>query len=96
MVTTDAIEGIVNQTLRFHYDLFADVLYLRLLEAEDAPTIGELTDEGDILLLDEKTNRPVGLTMISWWNRFGGGGSLPDSIREIQQRIEPLADKLAA
>ena len=95
MVRTDAIEGIVNDTLRFHYDLFADVLYLRLVDAEGVPTIGDLTDEGDILLRDEKTDRPVGLTVISWWKRFGSG-PLPDSIREIQQRIEPLALKVAA
>ena len=95
MVKTDAIEGIVNDTLRFHYDLFADVLYLRLVDAEGVPTIGDLTDEGDILLRDEKTDRPVGLTVISWWKRFGNG-PLPDSIREIQQRIEPLALKVAA
>lgn len=95
MVKTDAIEGIVNDTLRFHYDIFADVLYLRLLSADGAPTLGDLTDEGDILLRDEKTDRAVGLTVVSWWKRFGQG-SLPDSISEIQKRIEPLADKVAA
>jgi uncharacterized protein YuzE len=95
MVKTDTLEGIVNDTFRFHYDLFADVLYLKLLEAEEVETVGNLTDDGDILLRDEASGRPVGLTVISWWKRFGTG-PLPDSINEIQQRIEPHARQLAA
>jgi len=95
MVTTDTLEGIVNDALRFHYDMFTDVLYLKLLEAEEVATVGDITDDGDILLRDEQSGRPVGLTVISWWKRFGTG-PLPDSIKEIQQRIEPLAGKLAA
>ena len=95
MVKTDAIEGIVDNLFRFHYDIFADVLYIRLLSEEETPTIGDLTNDGDILLRDEKTDQPVGLTVVSWWKRFGQG-ALPDSISEIQERIEPLAKKVAA
>lgn len=95
MVTTDTIEGIVSDKLRFHYDISADVLYIRLLSAEQTPTIGDLTDEGDILLRDEKTDEPVGLTVVSWWKRFGSG-ALPDSISEIGKRIEPMAKLVAA
>lgn len=95
MVKTDAIEGVVNEVYRFHYDLFADVLYIRLLAGENLVTIGDLTDEGDILLREESTDRPVGLTVVSWWKRFGHG-SLPDSIREIARQIEPLTKRLAA
>jgi uncharacterized protein YuzE len=95
MVKTDAIEGIVDNLFRFHYDLFADVLYIRLLSAERTKSIGDVTDEGDILLRDEKSDRPIGLTIVSWWKRYGQG-ALPDSIREIQARIEPYAKKVAA
>ncbi|MFA7235847.1 MAG: hypothetical protein WC058_03195 [Phycisphaeraceae bacterium] len=95
MVKTDAIAGIVNDEFRFHYDIFADVLYIRLLSAEGLTTYGDLTDEGDILLRDEQTHRAVGLTVVSWWKRYGAG-ILPDSIREIQKRIEPLTGKMAA
>jgi uncharacterized protein YuzE len=95
MVTTDTIEGIVDERFRFHYDLFADVLYIRLLSAEETPTIGDLTDDGDILLRDEKTDEAVGITVVSWWKRFGQG-SLPDSIRDIARFIEPVAKKVAA
>ncbi len=94
MVQTDTLEGIIDQ-LHFHYDIFADVLYLRLLTAEGRPTLGDITDDGDILLRDQATERPVGLTVVSWWKRFGQG-ALPDSIAEIQRQIEHLAKTVAA
>jgi hypothetical protein len=95
MVTADAIEGIVDEQFRFHYDLQTDVLYIRRLSAEGLPTVGELNDEGDILLHDERTDFAVGITVVSWWKRFGRG-ALPDSITEISRHIEPLARRLAA
>ena len=95
MVQTDAVEGIVNDALRFHYDIFADVLYLRRLDAESTPTYGDITDAGDILLRDEQSDRPVGITIIKWWKRFGQG-ELPDSLREISARVQPFATQLAA
>jgi hypothetical protein len=33
--------------------------------------------------------------VLSWWKRFGQG-DLPDSISEIQERIEPIAARIAA
>ena len=95
MVQADAIEGIVSDQLRFHYDIATDTLYLRLMKTEEASTYGDVTDEGDLLLRDDATDRPVGLTVISWWKRFGQG-DLPDSISEIQRRIEPMAKRVAA
>lgn len=95
MVTTETLEGTVDGAVSFHYHVHADVLYLRRLSHMDTPAIGDLTDEGDILLRDEVTDQPVGLTVVSWWKRFGQG-PLPDSISEIQKQIEPLARKVAA
>ena len=96
MVQTDTLEGIIDNVLHFHYDFFADVLYLRLLSAEDTATYADLTDSGDLLLSRRKppTARWV-LTVVSWWKRFGQG-ALPDSIAEIQKHIEPLAKRVAA
>jgi len=31
MVTTDTIEGLINDVISYHYNVSADVLYLRLL-----------------------------------------------------------------
>jgi hypothetical protein len=92
VVKTDTIEGIVDDRFRFHFDLLSYVLYIRLLSAVDTPSVSELTDEGDILLRDDKTDAVVGLTVVSWWKRFGHG-ELPDSIAEIQKHVEPLARK---
>jgi hypothetical protein len=37
MVQTDAIEGIVNDAYRFHYDLTANLLYFRRLGTDKKP-----------------------------------------------------------
>lgn len=94
-ITTDTLEGTINGTVSYHYDVFADVLYLRLIDQMETPSIGEETDDGMIELRTEDSNRLIGITIVSWWKRFGHG-ALPDSISEIQKRIEPLAQKVAA
>jgi uncharacterized protein YuzE len=95
MVTTDTIEGTINGFVSYHYDVFADVLYLRLQSEMHTPSIGDVNDDGDIELYDERAGRLIGVTIVSWWKRFGHC-ALPDSLREIQRRIEPLANRIAA
>jgi hypothetical protein len=95
VTTTDTLEGTINGSLSYHYDVGNDVLYLRLRADMETPALGEENDDGLIELRDEQTGRLLGITVVNWWKRFGRG-ALPDSIREIQQRIEPLAGKLAA
>ena len=95
MVVTDTIEGTVDSALWFHYDVTADVLYLRLAAERDTPTFAEETPDGVLMLRRESDDHPVGLTVVHWWKRFGQG-KLPDSIKQIQDRIEPWAKKLAA
>ncbi len=95
MVRTETIEGLIDNRLRFHYDLAADVLYLRLSATSDDETYAEETADSDLLIRSEKTGAPVGLTIISWWKRFGRG-ELPDSLAELHQQILPWAGKVAA
>jgi hypothetical protein len=95
VATVDTLEGQIGQTLWYHYDVGNDVLYLRLVSFRDVNAIGEETDDGIILLRDEATDAVVGLTIVNWWKRFGSG-NLPDSISAIQERIAPLAGRLAA
>ena len=95
MVTTDTLEGLINNLYWFHYDAPNDVLYLRLRAHRETPALGEETDDGFILLRDESTDQPVGLTVVNWWKRFGQG-AFPDSLSEIQRHIEPWAEKIAA
>lgn len=87
MVTTDSVEGIINQSLWFHYDIGNDVLYLRLLSARQTPTVSEETDDGLLLLRKADDDEPVGLTVVNWWKRFGTG-VLPDSFARLGDQLE--------
>jgi hypothetical protein len=95
MVKTDTLEGTVDQVLWYHYDLANDVLYLRMAAHRETPTYAEKTAEGLLLLRRQDNDEAVGLTIVNWWKRFGKG-SLPDSIRKLEEFIEPWARKLAA
>jgi hypothetical protein len=91
----DTLEGILHSTIWYHYDVGSDVLYLRLVSKQHAHAVGEETDDGFVLLRDDETDEPVGLTIVNWWARFGQG-DFPDSIRQIQEQIEPWSSKIAA
>lgn len=95
MVKVDVIEGIVDGVLWCHYDVANDVLYLRLVKERETPTFAEETTDGYILNRVQGGRAVVGLTVVSWWKRFGTG-KLPDSIRQLERAIEPWAKKLAA
>lgn len=94
MVTLDTLEGLINGNISYHYDVTADVLYLRRLGTLDAQTLGEESDEGLIELRAEETGELVGITVVNWWKRFGRG-PFPDSLREIERSIEPWAQRAA-
>jgi hypothetical protein len=96
VVKIETIEGIIDNVLWYHYDVGDDVLYLRFTKARETEALGEETDEGFILLRNRRTGRPIGLTVVNWWKRFGRGGRIPDSIRELHKQVEPWAAKLAA
>jgi len=81
MVVTDAVEGTIGMgdtALWFHYDMAADVLYIRRAAERATRTTAEETPDGFILLRREEDNLAVGLTVINWWKRFGSG-AVPDS-----------------
>jgi hypothetical protein len=61
----------------------------------ESPSLGEETDDGLIELREEQSSRLIGITIVSWWKRFGKG-VLPDSLRELHAKIEPWAEKVAA
>ena len=95
MDTLETIEGTLKDRLWFHLDVGNDVLYIRLKSKRRTTTVGEETDDGVVLLRDEKSGKPVGATVINWWKRFGKG-SLPDSLNEIQKKIEPWRKRIVA
>ena len=94
-IVTETLEGSIDRTIWYHYDVANDVLYLRLLSARDTPTVAEETDDGLLLLRCESADQVVGLTVVNWWKRFGNGRPT-DSIRELERSIEPWAARLAA
>jgi hypothetical protein len=94
MVVTDTVEGTINQVLWYHYDRMNDVLYLRLMKERSTETVAEETPEGFLLLKRMDADIPVGLTVVDWWKRFGTGAA-PDSIKDLEHRIEPWSQRLA-
>ncbi|MFB3893771.1 MAG: hypothetical protein ACE15C_17295 [Phycisphaerae bacterium] len=95
MVVTETIEGVVDGSRWFHYDVANDVLYMRLDSHRQIECVGEETTDGFILLRDQTTDQAVGMTIVNWWKRFGEG-QLPDSMAELLRRIEPWARRVAA
>ena len=95
MVKVDTIEGTVDETLWYHYDMGNDVLYLRLAAHRETPTYAEESSHGFLLNRRRDNDDVVGLTVVSWWKRFGTGKPI-DSILELEQAIEPWARRLAA
>jgi hypothetical protein len=61
----ETIEGFINDSHWYHYDIGNDVLYLRLRAKLDTTAIGDETEDGLILLRDEKTDQAVGLTVVN-------------------------------
>jgi hypothetical protein len=92
-IVTDTLEGVINGAIWYHFDIADDVLYLRRADQRDAATVAEETPEGLLLLRREDDDRPVGVTIINWWKRFGHG-ALPDSLTALQRSIEPWADRV--
>ena len=95
MVVTESLEGTINGELWYHYDLANDVLYVRRSSDRAVDTVSEETPDGLLLLRRADTDMVAGVTVVNWWKRFGTG-RLPDSLRELEQRIEPWGQKVAA
>ncbi len=96
MVITDTIEGIVDQTLWFHYDITNDVLYIHSLDRKDEQTYGEETPEGFILLRTLGDDAVAGIKVVDWWRRFGEGSLRSITFSALETRIEEWARRLAA
>jgi len=92
-MNTDPLEGTIRGTVTYHYDLAADVLYLRLFADRDTPALGEETEDGLIELRAETTGELIGITIVNWWKRFGQG-PFPASINNIEAQLEIWADRL--
>ena len=95
MVTVDAIEGIVDNALWYHFDVSNDVLYLQLLATREQETFGEETSDG-LILLRTTDDQVAGMTIISWWKRFGKGNIGKVTLDSLQNQVANMAHRLAA
>ncbi|HYG74255.1 MAG TPA: DUF2283 domain-containing protein [Planctomycetota bacterium] len=95
MVSVDTLEGTIDQTLWFHYDVGNDVLYLRLIEHRQTEVHGEETPDGVFVMKSLSDDKVVGIEITNWWKRFGKG-PLPDSLTQVTQSIEPWISRVAA
>ena len=93
MTLVETIEGTCDDNCWFQYDLEDDILYLHLAEHREAPTRSETRSDGSRLLRLQENDQPVGLTILGWWSRMGRTGR-PDSLSELGNLIEPLAEQL--
>ena len=95
MVTSDTIAGVIDNTYSYHYDVFADVLYIRSVASRGKMVYGEETDEGFTIFRDEEDNF-VGITFLSWWEQHGSGKVDYLTLSSITECIEKQAVPLLA
>jgi hypothetical protein len=93
MVAVDTVEGFIDDSLWFHYDVGNDVLYVVVASERQTPTVVEETPEGLIVERRQGAEDIVGITVISWWKRFGSG-PLPDSLKALQTSIAETAKQM--
>ncbi len=82
----------------FRYSVRSDMLQLRLTGERFTETVAERTSDDLLLLRRMVDDVPVGLIVVGWWKRFGGG-IRPDSMQELGAAIElssrRMLDRLA-
>lgn len=94
-ITIDAVEGVVENNLWYHFDVSNDILYLQLLPKRDQEMFGEETSEG-LILLRTADDQIAGMTIISWWKRFGKGKIGNVTLHSLQTQVANMAHKIAA
>jgi len=92
----DALQGILGDAIKFHFDLTSDILYLRLLEKAETPAYSEETDNGYMLVRDLKTDEVIGMTLLGYWKRFGQKALPEVSLEELQGMVQEVAARLLA
>ena len=89
-IKSNMIEGTIEDTIWFHYDLDNDVLYMRYVSMEGHRAFGEETDEGFTEFYTED-DRFVGMTIIYFWKQFGKGALADASHNDIRAKVEWFA-----
>ena len=95
MVTSDTIEGRINDIYSYHYDVFTDVLYIRSVASRGKMVIGEETDEGFIVFRDEE-DKFAEITFVCWLKYCGRGNVDNLTLSSMTECIEKQAMPLLA
>lgn len=92
---TALIEGVVSDSLWFHYDVENDVLYLQIAEKRGQEMFGEETPDG-LILLRTSDDGGAGMTIVNWWRRFGKGSVERTSLTSLRDRVAESARALTS
>ena len=96
MTMVHTVEGVLHRVVHYHFDVRNDVLYLSLADMLDRDTYGEETDDGLVILRTIDDDRLAGLTVVSYWRRFGSGSVADLSMDALMSRAELLTERLTA
>ena len=70
-----------------------DVLYLQLLAKRGQEMFGEDTENG-LYLMRTADGEACGLTIVSWWKRFGKGKVESATLETLSHRVQESARAL--
>lgn len=68
----ETMEGATADGIHYHLDVESDVLYLRLADRRWDETYSDEDEAGYFIVRDMESNAIIGLTILSYWKRFGG------------------------
>lgn len=90
----ETIEGVWQETLFYHYDVTADVLYVRLCSRLGEPVYGEEDENGFHLMRSQADDALVGLSVIGYWRLFGANLTPTDGRTDWRELFEDSVAEL--
>jgi hypothetical protein len=91
----DTIEGVWQDSLSYHYDRFADVLYVERVDAADEEAYGQEEEPGCHMMRSLADDRLVGLTVVGYWRRYGGVSLTDLRAADLERKLEAYVGELA-
>ena len=87
-MAVDTIEGVWQDSLRYHYDVTGDVLYLRLISRLEDEVYAEEDENGVFVLRSLGDDSIVGMKIVGYWRQYGAEGSTLGELADWQQRLD--------
>lgn len=89
-IEIDTLQGFLGDSIWFHLDLDNDVLYLREQATRNMPVYGE-EDSNGFTVLRTDDGKFAGMTIVTYWKRFGTGDLGRASIHTVKERVAEWA-----